>query len=113
MLRKTIRAARGLLAEPSVVQRPGARFLGGVPNAALGLAYYVTLAIAVWSTESPRLWLGAIVASALAAAVSVRLAFSLLYVTRMPCSYCWTSHAVNWLLILCTILNFCNLSYWR
>jgi hypothetical protein len=28
----------------------------------------------------------------------VVLAYSLLFVTRMPCVYCWTSHVVNWAL---------------
>jgi uncharacterized membrane protein len=38
------------------------------------------------------------VAALMAAGVSVVLAYSLLFVTKMPCVYCWTSHAVNWML---------------
>jgi uncharacterized membrane protein len=36
-----------------------------------------------------------------AGGVSAVLAYSLLFVTRMPCTYCWTSHAINWTLAFC------------
>ena len=111
MLRKTIRADRGLLIERSVVQSPNARLLGGAPNAAVGLAYYIALAIAVWFVATPALWWFAVAASALAAIVSAFLAYSLLFVTRMPCAYCWTSHTINWSLLVCTVGIL--LSYWR
>lgn len=96
MLRKSLRAERGLLAEPSVVQTPRARLFAGIPNAAIGIFYYPLLAAGVWygATALPLL---AIVACA-AAATSAFLAYSLLFVTRMSCTYCWTSHAVNWIL---------------
>ena len=48
----------------------------------------------------PGVWLAALGASLFAAGFSLYLAYSLLFVTRMPCLYCWTSHAVNWLLPL-------------
>ena len=35
-----------------------------------------------------------------AAAFSAYLAYSLLVVTRMSCTYCWTGHVVNWSLIV-------------
>lgn len=104
MLRKGRAAARGELSERSVVQTPRARLVGGVPNALLGAAYYPALAIATWFATS-RLTLALLVVPVLAAALtSVVLAYSLLFVTRMPCVYCWTSHAVNWLLALCVVL---------
>jgi uncharacterized membrane protein len=95
MFRKMRRAARGELDEPSVVQTPRARALGKVPNAALGFAYYVLLAVATLTFGVPGVWLAALSASVLAAGLSLYLAYSLLFVTRMPCLYCWTSHAVN------------------
>jgi uncharacterized membrane protein len=98
MLRKTIRAERGELAEPSVVQTARARLFGGTPNALLGAIFYPAAALAVWLTGLPGIHAGLIVATGLAAATSAFLAYSLLFVTRMPCVYCWTSHAVNWLL---------------
>lgn len=104
MLRKGVAAARGELTEPSVVQTPRARLLGGVPNALLGTAYYPALAAAIWFATS-RLALEVVAVPVLAAAAtSLVLAYSLLFVTRMPCVYCWTSHAVNWSLALCIAL---------
>ena len=101
MLAKTRRAERGLLAEPSVVQSARAR-LYGVPNAALGAAYYVALAAAVWLVRSPAGAAVVLAAVAFAAVTSLALAYSLLFVTRRPCPYCWTGHAVNWSLAILT-----------
>ena len=104
MLRKSNRAGRGLLLEPSVVQTPRARLLGRAPNAAFGVAYYPLLAIAVWLARAP--WqIAALLAVALVAgAVSVVLAYSLLRITKMPCAFCWTSHGINWALIVALLL---------
>jgi len=98
MLRKANAAARGELAEPSVVQTPRARLLGGIPNAALGAWYYPALALAIWLAAGRSELTVLFVAALMAAGVSVMLAYSLLFITRMPCFYCWTSHTVNWLL---------------
>lgn len=113
MLLKTRRAERGELTEPSVVETPRARLLGGIPNAAFGVAYYPVLALGIWAAAQP--WQAAVLvaASLLAASMSVVLAYSLLFVTRMPCPYCWTSHLVNVLLAACTILNLFKISYWH
>lgn len=101
MLRKSMRAERGLLAEPSVVQTPRARLFGGIPNASIGALYYPLLAAGVWAGIAV---LPLLAAAALAAALtSVLLAYSLLFVTRMPCVYCWTSHIVNWTLAILVI----------
>jgi uncharacterized membrane protein len=99
MLAKTRRAARGELHEPSVVQRPAAKLYLGVPNALLAMIYYPSLAFAVWFA-SDGLWYVVFVPVAAAALTSAYLAYSLRFRTRMPCPYCWTSHAVNWLLAL-------------
>lgn len=104
MLRKGIQAARGELTERSVVQTPRARLFGGVPNALIGAVYYPALAVAVWFASSRIEMTVILVASLLAAATSAVLAYSLLFVTRMPCVYCWTSHAVNWTLAVCTAI---------
>lgn len=98
MLLKSRRAALGKLSEPSVVQTARAQFLG-IPNSALGALYYPALAVAVWFVRTPA---GAIVVLAAAfgaAAMSVVLGYSLLFITRRPCPYCWTSHVANWLLL--------------
>ena len=100
MLGKTRRAGLGLLEGPSVVQSPRARLYGGVPNAALGATYYLALAAAVWLVRSRPGALVTLAAVALAAITSVLLAYSLLFVTRRACPYCWTGHAVNWSLAI-------------
>lgn len=111
MLRKTRRAEQGLLVEPSVVQMPRARLLIGIPNAAFGAAYYVLLGICIWLPRSAALSATLTLASLLAVAMSAMLAYSLLRVTRMPCPYCWTSHAINALLLLCMVLVLFKVSY--
>ena len=103
MLRKTIRADRGLLDEPSVVETPRARLFGGIPNAALGIPYYLIAGAGVWFGSPHALALLLALAAFAAAVTSVILAYSLLYVTRMSCTYCWTSHAVNWILAVMLI----------
>jgi uncharacterized membrane protein len=95
MYRKSDRAARGQLAEPSVVQSERAKVVRGLPNAAIGLVYYGALAAAVPFLHVGVVWACALAASLAAAAMSLYLAYSLLFVTRMPCVYCWTAHAVN------------------
>lgn len=101
MLRKSIRAARGEIRGPSVVKTPRAH-LFGVPNSLLGSFYYPALAVTVWFVRSPIAALVLVVVVFFAAATSVALACSLLFITRRECPYCWTSHAVNWaLLALC------------
>ncbi|HMD02409.1 MAG TPA: vitamin K epoxide reductase family protein, partial [Candidatus Baltobacteraceae bacterium] len=98
MYRKALRAEREGLDEPSVVETPRARVLGGVPNAVIGILYYVAIAASVPFFGSATVWGAAFLASLAAAGFSLYLAYSLLVVTRMPCVYCWTSHAINWAL---------------
>jgi len=98
MLAKTRRAERGELTEESVVQTPRARLYGGASNALLGALYYPAVGVGVWFVRTP--WTAAVLAAAIAfaALTSAVLAYSLLFVTRRPCVYCWTGHAVNWTL---------------
>ncbi len=103
MARKAGRAARGALSEPSVVETPRARLFGGVSNAAIGLVYYLALAAALPFLDRPLVWGAAFAAALAAAAMSVYLAYSLLFVTRRPCAFCWTSHAINWALVVLLI----------
>ncbi len=101
MLQKSLQAARGELTEPSVVQTRRAR-LFGPPNALFGALYYVALAVGIWlgaGLHSAAILEVCLIATALATLTSLVLAFSLLFVTRMSCPYCWTSHAVNWVLL--------------
>lgn len=96
MLGKARRAERGELTGPSVVRSPRARLFGGVSNAAIGCLYYPALAIGIWFAGNPAAGWAVLAASTLAAGTSLALAWSLLFVTRRWCAYCWTAHAVNW-----------------
>ena len=113
MLRKAMRAERGELSEPSVVQTPRAKLFGGIPNAAIGALYYPALGVGIWIAAAPWSLGLLLVAALLAAGTSVALARSLLVVTRMPCVYCWTSHVVNWTLAFVLLATFLKLSYWQ
>lgn len=99
MLRKSVRAARGELAEPSVVQTERARLFFGVPNSAIGLLYYCAVAAVSWLTPDTAALAAVLGAAVLAAGTSAYLAYSLLLVTRRSCRYCWTGHLVNWALL--------------
>jgi uncharacterized membrane protein len=104
MQRKAVRFARGEMDEPSVVSQPRARIIGGVPNSAFGIAYYALLLVAAWLLHVPAVYYATLAAAAAAAGLSFYLAYSLLFVTRMPCRFCWTGHVVNWSLLVVLIL---------
>jgi uncharacterized membrane protein len=99
MLRKSIRAARGEIPGPSVVKSPRAH-LFGVPNSLLGSLYYPAVAVTVWLVRSPLAAVVLLLVVLSAAATSVVLAYSLLFITRRECPFCWTSHAINWALLV-------------
>jgi uncharacterized membrane protein len=105
MASKAARAARGELTEPSVVQTPRARLFGGVSNALVGAAYYAALALSLPFLDRPIVWDAALAAAIAAALLSFYLAYSLLWVTRRPCVFCWTSHVANWALVVLLILD--------
>src|SRR5665213_3767757 len=99
MLRKSRMAERGNVDGPSVVKEPHARLFFGAPNSLFGSLYFPLLAAAVWIYP----WLAApvlrwliVLAVAAAAATSLFLAYSLLFITKRRCQYCWTAHIVNW-----------------
>ncbi len=104
MLGKHIRAQRGELGEPSVVLSPRAT-LARVPNARIGLIYYALLLVLApfLTPQHPLAVHAALGATAVAALASLYLAYSLLFVTRLPCVYCWTGHAINWSLLAIVI----------
>lgn len=98
MLRKQVRGDDGAIKEPSVVFTPRAKVMG-LPNSVLGLVFYLALLCMMPFLSNSTVWMFALTASTVAAAFSVYLAYSLLFITRMPCAYCWTGHAINWLLL--------------
>ncbi len=104
MLRKSQRAARGELKGPSVVKTPRAHVFG-IPNSLMGSIYYPALAAAVWLIHGVVAQAVLLLVALGAACTSVALAYSLLYITRRECPYCWTSHVMNWALLgLCLVI---------
>jgi uncharacterized membrane protein len=103
MLRKSRLAEHGNLEGPSVVKERHARLFFGLPNSLFGSLYYPLLAAAVWLYPYPRARWFIVLPVIAAAATSLFLAHSLLFVTKRPCPYCWITHVVNWLL-LCVLL---------
>ena len=113
MQRTAGRAQKGLLSERSVVQTARARLLFGMTNASFGIAYYLALGIGIWFVSQSWQAALALAASLAAGGMSAVLAYSLLFVTKMPCLYCWTSHVINWLLVLCNLLELIKISHWQ
>jgi uncharacterized membrane protein len=74
--------------------------LFGIPNALLGVLYYPAVAVAVWFVHGGLGAVALLLAMLAAAGSSAYLAYSLLFVTRRSCPYCWTSHVVNWSLLV-------------
>lgn len=99
MYAKAVRYERGAIDTPSVVQSPRARVLGGVPNASVGLIYYGAMLVVAWGIRIPLIWLGAVIATSAAALLSVYLAYSLLFITKQRCTFCWTGHVLNWAIL--------------
>ena len=80
----------------TIVFTPRAR-LFGVPNSLLGQVYYVALLAGLWGGflfSRPAFFLY-LSASLLTVLVGVFLSYSLLFITRVPCTLCFTSHAIN------------------
>jgi len=100
MLRKSIRASHGEVKGPSVVKSPRSKLFAGLPNALFGILYYLGVLAVTWFAHARIFFILAEVAALFAAGTSVYLAYSLLYVTKKQCPYCWTAHAVNWSLAL-------------
>jgi|GEM_PF-556496 len=106
MHRRSILQRRGELHEESVVSSPRARVFFGISNAAIGLVYYAALAVDSFFFSIPAARLAALVAASAAALFSLYLAYSLLFVARAPCRYCWTGHAINWCLLALMVSTF-------
>jgi uncharacterized membrane protein len=99
MHRKAAADKAGLLTEASVVQTPRARLFGGMDNAAIGMVYYPAVLIGSFFLGNPVMLVAVVIAGVLAALVSLYLAYSLLFITKMSCPLCMTSHALNFLLV--------------
>jgi uncharacterized membrane protein len=86
----------------SVVFTPQARVFG-LPNSVLGQVYYLVLLVGVGSgwIEGAFLYV-LLAASTLTVGLALYLSYSLLFVLRVPCRLCFTSHSLN--IALCALL---------
>ena len=80
-----------------VIETPRAK-LFGVPNSVYGMVLYVYLILFFLGVPLP--WWIAFVATGLAVVRSIYLAYSLLFVTRIPCPLCFTTHIINTILFI-------------
>lgn len=78
-----------------VVHTPRAK-LFGIPNSVYGIALYSYLLLYFLGLPLP--WAVGFAGAALAALRSLYLAYSLLFVTRILCPLCFTTHGINLIL---------------
>ena len=80
-----------------VIETPRAK-LFGVPNSVYGMVLYVYLILFFLGVPLP--WGIAFAATGLAVVRSVYLAYSLIFVTRVACPLCFTTHIINTILFI-------------
>ena len=80
----------------TVLDTPRAK-LFGIPNSAFGIGLYFYL---ILNLMVPVSYAAALFVLGLAVLRSIYLAYSLIFVTKIPCPLCFTSHAINLLLFL-------------
>ena len=80
-----------------VLQTPRAK-LFGIPNSVYGIGLYLYLGAFFLSFPLP--WILGFLGIALATLRSIYLAYSLLFVTRVACPLCFTSHGINLILFI-------------
>lgn len=80
----------------SIVFTPKARIFG-IPNSLLGQAFYSLLITSVFLgyITHPMIFLLLFSASLTTVALGGYLSYSLLFITRIPCTLCFTSHMIN------------------
>jgi uncharacterized membrane protein len=88
----------------SIVFTPRARVFG-LPNSVLGQVFYAALVI---GGLAGRLEGGALTLYLLASLVTVALGayltYSLLFLTRVPCTLCFTSHLINLVIFIMLLI---------
>jgi uncharacterized membrane protein len=80
----------------SIVFTPRARVFG-LPNSLLGQVFYVALIVGVGGDflfMEPLVYLY-LLASLVTVFLGIYLSYSLLFLTRVPCKLCFTSHGIN------------------
>jgi len=86
----------------NVLETPRAKIFG-IPNSAFGIVIYFYLILDQFLFPP---WIGLLLLG-VALLRSVYLAYSLLFITKIPCVLCFTSHGINltlFLIYLTTVL---------
>jgi len=84
---------------------PRARVFG-LPNSLLGQLFYLAILAAVFADLiflKPYIWLF-LSAGLLTVLLGIYLTYSLLYLTRIRCVLCFTSHAINGIIFLILLM---------
>ena len=90
----------------SIVFTPRARVFG-LPNSVLGQLFYVALlaGLPLGLFDQPALLMLYLGASLATVALAVFLTYSLLFITRVPCVLCFTTHGINTVIFVLLILR--------
>ena len=80
----------------SIVFTPRARVLGP-PNSLLGQGFYLAILVGLplGLLDDPTMSRAYLAASLVTVVLGIYLSYSLLFVTRVPCKLCFTSHGIN------------------
>ena len=79
----------------------------GLPNSLLGQVFYVVLIAAVvgdFLFTKPLVYFY-LLASLVTVFLGMYLSYSLLFLTRVPCKLCFTSHAINLLIFILLVIG--------
>jgi len=90
----------------SIVFTPRARVFG-LPNSLLGQVFYVALIAAVvgdFLFTEPLVYFYLLV-SLVTVLLGMYLSYSLLFLTRVPCKLCFTSHAINLVIFILLVIG--------
>ena len=90
----------------SIVFTPRARVFG-LPNSLLGQVFYVALIGAVagdFLFTKPLVYLF-LLASLVTVFLGMYLSYSLLFLTRVPCKLCFTSHGINLVIFILLVIG--------
>ena len=85
-----------------IVDTPRAKIFG-IPNSVFGIGLYSYLILSIFVYLPPVI---AILLLGFAVIRSIYLAYSLIFVTKIPCPLCFTSHVINIILLLLVLKNY-------
>jgi uncharacterized membrane protein len=91
----------------SIVFTPRARVFG-LPNSLLGQVFYLALLTAVvgdFLFTKPFVYVY-LLASLVTVLLGMYLSYSLLFMTRVPCKLCFTSHGINLVIFILLVIGF-------